>query len=359
MIVRIPQAEFTALSQSDPRQRQPLIVHGHPGDGADQLVILVHGWGGGRYGTWRRMASLLFSDLPTSDLGMYDYPSGRRRFPGTGPDLDRQAANLADSIRDCGYRSVALVCHSLGGLVARRAVADLIHSQAADGGGTPAVERLAGLFLCGTPMAGTRLVPGALRWSTPDLRWLSAHSREVTQTAKVFADRVVPAPPAAPGQVVLPVYAMVGGKDRVVDEFSSGGSLPSGRRLNVVGGHRDLIQPRTRDDQAYLWLLANLRDVFAVHAERRKQAAAGGTRPQARAPSAAPAPRTQYELDVTTVSDGAHLTGAEHVGPDTSARIRIETIKGKGTKVIGVGKATGANEAGSKETGAKDVGGGQ
>ena len=102
-----------------------------------------------------------------------------------------------------------------------------------------------------------------------------------------------------------------------------------------------------------------LRDVFAVHAERRKQAAAGGTRSQARAPSAAPAPRTQYELDVTTVSDGAHLTGAEHVGPDTSARIRIETIKGKGTKVIGVGKATGVNEAGSKETGAKDVGGGQ
>jgi pimeloyl-ACP methyl ester carboxylesterase len=353
MIVRIPQAEFSPLSQSDPRQRQPLIVHGHPGDAADQLVILVHGWGGGRYATWRRMASLLFSDLPAGDLGLYDYPSGRRRPPGTGPDLDRQAANLADSIRDCGYRSVALVCHSLGGLVARRAIADNIHSQAADSGGTPAVDRLAALFLCGTPMAGTRLVPGALRWTTPDLRWLAAHSREVTQTAKAFADRVVADPPAAPGQIVLPVYTLIGGRDRVVDEFSSAGSIPSARRLNTVEGHRSLIQPQTRDDQAYLWLLSHLRGAFAAHAERREQAAAAGTPPTAHTSSAAPAPRTQYELDVTTVSDGAHLTGAEHVGPDTSARIRIETIKGEGTKVIGVG------EVGPKETGAKDVGGGR
>jgi pimeloyl-ACP methyl ester carboxylesterase len=345
MVVRIPQAQFSALGQSDPRQKQPLIVHGHEGDAADQLVILVHGWGGGRYTTWRRMASLLFSDLPACDLGLYDYPSGRRRFPGTGPDLDRQAANLADSIRDCGYRSVVLVCHSLGGLVARRAIADNIHSQAADSGGALAVDRLAALFLCGTPMAGTRLVPGALRWTTPDLRWLAAHSQEVTRTAKAFADRVVPDPPAAPGQIVLPVYTLIGGKDRVVDEFSSAGSIPSARRLNTVEGHRSLIQPQTRDDQAYLWLLSHLRGAFAAHAERREQAGAPSA---ASAPSAAPASRSRYDFDATTVRDGAHLTVAEHVGQDAEAHIRIETIEGSGTEVIGV-----------KELGVKDVGGGQ
>jgi pimeloyl-ACP methyl ester carboxylesterase len=341
MIVRVQQDAFRALDRPDPRLTQPLVVHSRLGEPAQDTVILVHGWGGGRYSTWHRMAALLFSDLPTCDIGLYDYPSGPRRLPGTGPDLERQAANLADSVRDSGYRGVALVCHSLGGLVASRAIVNLIHSQAADRSGRPATDRLAALFLCGSPMAGTRRVPRALRWTTPDFRWLSPHSRAVTEIAKAFADRVVPTPPAKPGQLVLPVYALIGGKDRVVDEFSSRGAIPSDRCLNTVGGHRDLIRPETRDDQGYRWLLNHVRRELGEHAERWQRAETAGTPHPGAGPAGTTPARTRYSFSADTVRGKAEVTGAERIRDNVEADIRFVTIEDEA-------KVTGAGDVGGK-----------
>jgi pimeloyl-ACP methyl ester carboxylesterase len=327
MIVRVEQDAFRALDRGDPRRNQPLIIHGRPGDPAQDMVILVHGWGGGRYTTWDRMAEFLFSDL-TCDIGLYDYPSGPRRLPGTGSDLERQAASLADSVRDCGYRGVALVCHSLGGLVAARAIVNLIHSQAADRSGRLATERLVGLFLCGSPMAGTRRVPGALSWMTPDFRWLSPHSRAVTEIAKAFADRVVSAPPPKAGQLVLPVYAMIGGKDRVVDEFSARGAIPSDYCLNVIGGHRDLVRPKSRDDRGYRWLLSQVRGELAEHAERVHQAeSASGHQPVE--PAGATPAGTRFSFSADMVDKEADVVAADSIGDNVQADIRFGIIKGK------------------------------
>jgi pimeloyl-ACP methyl ester carboxylesterase len=333
MIVRMRQDSFLALDRQDPRRSQALVIHGHPGEPAQDMVILVHGWGGGRYTTWDRMAAFLFNDLDACDIGLYDYPSGPRRIPGTGPDLERQAANLADSIRDCGYRSVALVCHSLGGLVAGQAIVDLIHSQAADRSGRPATDRLAGLFLCGSPMAGTKRVPGMLRRMSPEFRWLTPHSAAVTQITKAFADRVVPAAPAKPGQLVLPVFALIGGKDRVVDEFSARGAIPSDHCLNTISGHRDLIRPQTRDDQGYLWLLSHVRSELGAHAERGQRAESAEAR-QPGAPVDVTPGTTRYSLSADTVRGDAKVTGAKHIGADVAADIRFGTIEGNAT-VIG------------------------
>jgi pimeloyl-ACP methyl ester carboxylesterase len=327
MIVRIEQDAFSALDRTDPRCNQPLIIHGHPAEPAQDMVILVHGWGGGRYTTWDRMAEFLFSDLPACDVGLYDYPSGTRRARRTGLDLERQAANLADSVRDCGYRSVVLVCHSLGGLVAGRAIVNLIYSQAADGSGHPATDRLAGLFLCGSPMAGTKLVPGMLRWMTPDLRWLAPHSGTVTEMAKAFADRVLPAPPAKPGQLVLPVYALIGGRDRVVDEFSARGAIPSDHCLNTVGGHLDLVHPKTREDQGYLWLLSHVRRELAGHAERIQQAEPAVAHPGEPADTA-PA-GTQFSFSADMVDKDADVIAADKIRDNVKADIRFGTIRGK------------------------------
>ncbi|MFF5173837.1 esterase/lipase family protein [Micromonospora sp. NPDC000089] len=331
MINRVEQDSFAPLPRTDQRTRHPLVVHGRPGAAPPTLVLLVHGWGGSRYGTWG-LAGYLFADLPLADLGLYDYASGVRRLVDRrrGTSIDLEAQHLADLIRDLPYRQVVLVAHSMGGLLCGEAVTKLINSETKSQDGRPAYEKLAGLFYCGTPQAGTK-VPRWLSWLTPDFKVLHVHSSTARRIATTFADRVT-TDPGDDGRVMLPVYALVGGADGVVDPLSATLAVPSDRSKHVQRTHRELVQPTDPSDVGYRWLLDRISYVIMRHATTR--AAEGGP---AGGRSGAATLKVVATMDV--VADGAHATLIRKITRAEDVQAHVGRAEGPGTEIIVIEEA--------------------
>jgi pimeloyl-ACP methyl ester carboxylesterase len=226
------------------------------------LVLFVHGLGGDRVTTWGALPRWIFEDCSTFDVGLYGYTSGFQRLtrPGREP-VSVLAEELADGIRDLEYGTVVLAGHSMGGLLCQAAVVGLLDSQVRAFGGEPALFKVRGLFLFGTPQAGTRRVPTMMTWFNSDARILRAHSEFVTKVQERLVDRFVlhqVGPGHDEGRFVLPTYAVIATRDRWVDSFSSRLGLPRENVRRVRGTHRSMVKPLTRNDDAYRWMLPRL-----------------------------------------------------------------------------------------------------
>src|SRR5581483_2470646 len=130
-------------------------------NGGEQAVVFLHGFTGTRDDTWDRFPSLVGSG--TADWDIFTIGYATTLLPdvvgiwSADPDLPI----LADMLRAQlgmppfnGYRSLALIAHSMGGLVVQKALID---------DGTIA-ERLKHVILFGTPSGGLRKAGWAQFW---------------------------------------------------------------------------------------------------------------------------------------------------------------------------------------------------
>jgi tetratricopeptide (TPR) repeat protein len=207
------------------------------------------------------MPRFLYEDFPSVDLGLYDYISGPRRVRFTKSiSFDEQAQHLAGTIRELDrYSRVMMLGHSLGGLLCQYAIVDLLTSLAPTYGGSDeeAVKKIAGLFLLGTPQAGTHLVLPGLGWITKDFRVLRQGSTTVGHMVRTFANRVA-LHGDPPNRLAIPTFAVVGGYDWVVKGFSARLVLPDSHVLTVLKNHKQIVKPKHKSDQAYHWLQKRL-----------------------------------------------------------------------------------------------------
>lgn len=126
----------------------PIAVGERPGS---RVVLLVHGLDEPG-GIWDDLAAALLEDPVLAGrcaLAQFQYPNDQR--------IASSADLLAGALRDLkarGVERVDLVCHSMGGLLARDVLTrpGYYDGNARGGGGLPAVERL---ILIGTPNAGS------------------------------------------------------------------------------------------------------------------------------------------------------------------------------------------------------------
>ena len=170
---------FAADQFSDPANaaslsEEPLVIHQrHASTTNSKLVIFVHGLGGTRYGaksTWGSFPKFIFEDIPTLDVGMYQYRTltGRLHFTKS-VSLADESRVFADLLRDqlVDYGTIVLMGHSMGGLLCKAAIHQLVLR-----GDRNTLARIGGLILMATPQLGSLRMPGFLSIFSNDARAL-------------------------------------------------------------------------------------------------------------------------------------------------------------------------------------------
>lgn len=245
-----------------------VVVHQRTGSGNqnNRLVLFVHGLGGSRYGrksTWGRFPAFVFEDMPSADVGLYEYRTlfGRLRF-WKSIALRQEAEIFADLIRDelRGYASIVLVGHSMGGLLCKAAIARLHDNNERE-----ALSRVGGLMLMATPQLGSIRVPKWLAWLSHDFRVLKPHNDFVASVNEKFENNVCSDERAigVENQVVISTWAVRGASDFWVDQLSAGLGLVSSRRKRARGSHKEIVKPSDKTNDVYQWVKSKLEVAFS------------------------------------------------------------------------------------------------
>jgi pimeloyl-ACP methyl ester carboxylesterase len=248
-------------------------LHVDPDASPRTLVVLVHGLGGSGYQTWGQLPERLFAgtDGPAVDIGVYDYRSGLRRLLPKMSDFEFWTRQLGGHLRDLEteYSDIFLVGHSMGGVLIETVARNHLEARAfrhEEGAGA-----LAALVAVASPLAGSGWALPLLGLLRPEIRILKRLNERSAEVATFYATliechNVV----GAPGLVVLPVYAALGGRDRLVSYFSATVGVPDTQQRHLEASHSSIVRPAQSDAELIGWLH---RDVIAARLDVRAQAA--------------------------------------------------------------------------------------
>jgi pimeloyl-ACP methyl ester carboxylesterase len=214
----------------------------------DRLAVFIHGLGGSRYGTWGNFPKFLYDDLPRLDIGVYSYRTALRRIRlWKSIEIESEAQILANLLRELiPYRYIVLVGHSLGGVLAKGAIAYLVTSNQ-----KKVLRRITGLVLMASPQLGSLSLPRWLSWFSKDMRVLRPHSNYIKQINKIFQDNLKLKASARVRPSNISTWAVIAGADLWVDELSSSIGLPGEQLFKVAGSHTSVVKPATKDSDAY------------------------------------------------------------------------------------------------------------
>ncbi|WP_139044768.1 alpha/beta fold hydrolase [Phaeobacter sp. S60] len=225
-------------------------------NGSRTALIFLHGFSGTANGTWTDFSRLFVDDPDFSDWDAFSlgYPSRLSLdFPlwEADPGIRLCARSLATKLTSralAGYDCIALVAHSMGGLVAQRAVLD---SACFDG-------RLSHLVIFGTPSAGL-VKAGLARLLKFQLRDMDSGGAFISQLrsdwTREFGDKSPFAFTSVAGEV-----------DAFVPPMSSLDPFPISQQAAIPGNHLEIVRPATRNDLAYDILRRLLRGDAPPHA---------------------------------------------------------------------------------------------
>lgn len=205
----------------------------HRDTGSKAAIVFVHGFTGKSMDTWADFPALLASDpaIGAWDVFSLGYPT--RIFPGIPgwsgpPGIQTLATDLCTTLSHAPLadrRAIAIIAHSMGGLVAQRAILD----------NPELAGRVSHLLLFGTPSAGLEKADrlSGINEQIRDMGGDSEFIRQLmTDRARWFIDR----PP-------FTFLAVAGNLDRFVPPGSSIDPFPPAYRRVVDGDHLSIVKP--------------------------------------------------------------------------------------------------------------------
>jgi pimeloyl-ACP methyl ester carboxylesterase len=204
-------------------------------DGAAAALVFVHGYSGNLAESWGQFAAFLMNEprLRGWDIFSLGYPTSLTpnliylwsAMPSIGTLADLMRTHLTDgTLRS--YRRVAILAHSMGGLVAQRALLD----------DPKVLNRTSHLFLFGTPSDG-------LRKASPFKFW-NRQVRDLGRDSEFIADLRI----RRPAVFHAPRFEFVTLAGDVDDFVPRESSLdPFDRRFHrvVPGNHLAIVKPAT------------------------------------------------------------------------------------------------------------------
>ena len=241
-----------ALSQSIGEEKTDeagnSIVWTRPNRHNTDVILLVHGWNGDRLDTWSQLLLLLHADetLAQYDIASFAYPSG---CGASYPGIDVVAKQLDEFVQTNlkRYDRVHIVSYSLGGLVARRYIVDVLKQR---GNGALNVEHL---VLIAVPNEGAREVLTAVgstlcgdqvAQAERGSRFISELQLDWLKHVYNGGRRDIP----ASQRKSVPTLAIVGIDDQVVERQSAASYLIN---LEIKDSHTDLKQMKSLLDPTY------------------------------------------------------------------------------------------------------------
>jgi pimeloyl-ACP methyl ester carboxylesterase len=218
-------------------------------DGVERAIVFIHGFGGGHEDTWALFPTLAGTEVCLNEWDILSLGYSTSLVPdirgvwSADPDLPILAIHLKtrlDIAPLAYYRSLAIVAHSMGGLVVQRALLD-----------NPAlVRRVSDLLLFGTPSNGLHKA-GLFAWLMPQLNNMAAGSPFITALRKDWSARFDDEPP-------FQLFAIAGDRDQFVPPESSLWPFgPSFQRV-VAGDHLSMVKPKDARAESLCLLLGAL-----------------------------------------------------------------------------------------------------
>jgi pimeloyl-ACP methyl ester carboxylesterase len=226
--------------------------------GADSAIVFIHGFKGDVDDTWGLFPTLLGTEVALADWNILSLGYNTSLLPGTrgiwsaDPDLPilglqlQTRLGIAPLVR---HTRIALIAHSMGGLVAQRALVD----------DPKLADRIKYLFLFGTPSAGLTKA-GILARLLGPLFGKQVHNMasggEFISTLRATWTRSFGTPPEADPPFQL--FVVAGDRDQFVPPAASLEPFPRRFQRVVTGDHLAMVKPADGKSESVQLVIAAL-----------------------------------------------------------------------------------------------------
>ncbi len=223
-----------------------------------RAIVFIHGLGGNAKTTWGKFPELISSDPilgKSYDTDTYGFSTSLFSLPffSLSPRVQLLASGLSTFLinRFGEYDAVTLVCHSLGGLVARQYVLEQTLDKVLGQTSGETVVKIRRLVLYATPNNGSELanIGKLVSWWQPQIKQACNDSDFITTLNKLWLLL------KRKDNLNIPVTFVMGDLDRIVSPASARPDWDFQYSATITGAsHTDIVKPSDYYDDRYLTL---------------------------------------------------------------------------------------------------------
>lgn len=292
-------------------------------EGRDRAVVFLHGFVGTRDDTWDRFPGLLGTQLQGWDIFTLGYAT--TLLPdvvgvwSADPDLPILATMFRTELEIQplqSYASLALIAHSMGGLVVQRTLCD----------NPELAQRVSHVILFGTPSGGLRKVSWIRFWKR-QFRNMARDGQFIRELRSNWTTRFRNTPP-------FNFLVVAGASDQFVTPDSSLGPFDPKFHRIVSGNHLDIVKPQDSGAASLRVVLSALSDAHQVPPETIAPLALAAERPETDA-ALLVASREQAGSQLSEKEIVQSALALERAGDNSKAIQLLETHQALGTDVQG------------------------